>query len=50
MDLDVLTRGNAEAGVFVDAVDVSGLDDAALDLRLRSIGEARNRLDGFLGD
>ena len=47
MDLDVLTMRNAGAGVFVDAVDVSGLDDAALDLRLRLVGEARNRLDGF---
>ena len=50
MDLDILTRRNAEAGVFVDAVDVSGLDDAALDLRLRLVGEARNRLDGFFAE
>ena len=47
MDLDFLTRRNAGAGVFVHAVDVSGLDDAALDLRLRVVGEARDRLDGF---
>ena len=50
MDLGLLTRGNAEAGAFVGAVDVSGLGDVALDLRLRVVGEARNRLDGFLGD
>ena len=46
MDLSLLTRRNAEAGVIVDAVDVSGLDDAALNLRLRLVVEPRNYLDG----
>lgn len=52
MDSGVLTRGNAavENSVFVDAVDVSGLDDSALDARLRQIGQARNRLEWFLAE
>lgn len=45
-----LTRGNAKTGVYVNAVDVAGLDDASLDLRLRLIGRARNQLDGFLAE
>ncbi|MCY3911595.1 MAG: hypothetical protein OXF99_08765 [bacterium] len=50
MDSGVLTRGFARTGVYVDAVDLGGLDDASLDLRLREIGRARNRLDGFLAE
>ncbi len=45
-----LTRGNARVGVHVDAVDITGLDDASLDLRLRLIGRSRNQLDGFLAE
>lgn len=48
MESGVLTRENAGSAVYVDAVDVSALDDASLDLRLRQIGRARNQLDGFL--
>lgn len=44
----MLTRGFAGVGVYVDAVDLGGLDDASLDSRLREIGRSRNRLDGFL--
>ncbi|WP_419918875.1 DUF222 domain-containing protein [Candidatus Poriferisocius sp.] len=36
------------SGVHVDGVDVAGLNDAGLDARLRLIGDAHNRLDGFL--
>ncbi len=50
MESGVLTRENAGSAVYVDAVDVAGLDDAGLDLRLRQIGRARNRLDGFLAE
>ena len=50
MESGVLTRQNAGSGVHVDAVDVAGLDDAGLDLRLRLIGRARNQLDGFLAE
>ena len=50
MDSRALTCGNAGGGVHVDAVDVAGLDDVALDVRLRRIGQARNRLDGFLAE
>ncbi len=50
MESGTLTRGNAKTGVRVDAVDVAGLDDASLDLRLRLIGRARNQLDGFLAE
>ena len=50
MESGVLTRENAGMGVHLDAVDVAGLDDAGLDLRLRQIGRARNRLDGFLAE
>ena len=52
MKSGVLTRGNAvnQCGVFVDAADVSRLDDTALDTRLREIGRARNKLDGFLAE
>ncbi|MCY4133672.1 MAG: hypothetical protein OXG30_01990 [bacterium] len=51
MDCGVLTRENASGSrIFVDAVDVSGLDDSALDARLRQIGQARIRLDGFLAE
>ncbi|WP_419923849.1 HNH endonuclease [Candidatus Poriferisocius sp.] len=50
MESGVLTRVNAGTGVRVDAVDVAGLDDASLDLRLRLIGRSRNRLDGFLAE
>ena len=50
MDSGVLTRGFAGVGVHVDAVDLAGLDDASLDSRLREIGRARNRLDGFLAE
>jgi len=46
----VLTRDNAATGVHVDVVDVAGLDDAGLDLRLRQIGRGRNQLDGFLAE
>ena len=48
MDSGTLTRGNREIGVRVDPVDVTGLDNAALDVRLRLIGQARNQLDGYL--
>ncbi len=37
-------------GVHIDTVDVAGLDDAGLDARLRLLGSARNRLDGFLAE
>ncbi|WP_419849076.1 HNH endonuclease [Candidatus Poriferisocius sp.] len=50
MESGTLTRGNAKTGVHVHAVDVAGLDDASLDLRLRQIGRARNQLDGFLAE
>ena len=50
MDFRAVTCGNAEGGVHVEAVDVSGLGDAALDVRLRQIGQARNRLEGFLAE
>ena len=50
MKSEVLTRGFAGVGVHVDAVDLAGLDDASLDLRLREIGRARNRLDGLLAE
>ncbi|MCY4194320.1 MAG: DUF222 domain-containing protein [bacterium] len=50
MESGVLTRGNAGIGIHVDAVDVAGLDDVSLDFRLREIGRARNRLDGFLAE
>ena len=36
--------------VFVEVADVMGLSDADLDARLRLIGDARNRLDGFLAE
>ena len=50
MDIGAVTCGNAKGGVHIEAADVSGLDDAALDMRLRRIGQARNRLDGFLAE
>ncbi|WP_419917645.1 HNH endonuclease [Candidatus Poriferisocius sp.] len=62
MELGVLSRENTYvgerpaaacgvgSGVHVDAVEVVGLDDAGLDLRLRLIGRARNRLDGYLAE
>ena len=50
MESGLLTRGFTGTGVHVDAVDVSGLDDAGLDLRLRLIGRARNQLDGYLAE
>ena len=50
MNYKAVTCGNAGDGVHVEAVDVSGLDDAALDVRLRRIGQARNRLEGFLAE
>ena len=50
MESGTLTRGNASTGVHVDSVDIAGLDDASLDLRLRQIGRARNQLDGFLAE
>lgn len=50
MESGVLTRGNTGVGVHVEAVDLAGLDDASLDLRLREIGRALNRLDGFLAE
>ena len=50
MDFGAVTCGNAGNGVHVDAVDVAGLDDAGLDARLRRIGQARNRLEGFLAE
>ncbi len=50
MESVALTRGNAKIGMHVDAVDVAGLDDASLDLRLRQTGRARNQLDGFLAE
>lgn len=50
MEFEALTRVNARAGVCVDAVDVAGLDDDSLDLRLRQTARARNRLDGFLAE
>ena len=46
----VLTRDNAGIGVRVDAVDVSRLDDAGLDARLRLISRARNQLDGLMAE
>ena len=50
MESEALNRGNAGAGVRVDAIDVAELDDASLDLRLRQTARARNRLDGFLAE
>ena len=52
MNAGVLTRENVavEGSVIVDSVDVSGLDDSALDARWRQIGQARNRLEGFLAE
>ncbi len=50
MESGALTRGNAKACVRVDTVDVAGLDDVSLDLRLRLIGQACNHLDGFLAE
>ena len=50
MESGTLTRGNARVGVHVDAVEITGLDDASLDLRLRQIGRALNQLDGFLAE
>ncbi|MCY4036849.1 MAG: DUF222 domain-containing protein, partial [bacterium] len=50
MESGVLTRENAGIGIHVDAVDVAKLDDVSLDFRLREIGRARNRLDGFLAE
>lgn len=50
MESGLLTRGNSTRGVHLDAVDVAGLDDVSLDLRLRQIGRARNQLDGFLAE
>lgn len=47
MQSGALTRGNAKIGVRVHVVDVAGLDDVSLDLRLRQTARARNRLDGF---
>ena len=48
MESGVLTSRNAGGAVHVAPVDVSGLDDASLDLRLRLIGRACSQLDGFL--
>ena len=50
MEIGAVACGNGGGGVCVEAVDVSGLDDAALDARLRLIGQGRNRLDGFLAE
>ena len=50
MAIEPLTRDNSVTGVHVDAVDVGGLDDVYLNLRLRLIGRARNQLDGFLAE
>lgn len=50
MTIGAVTCGNVGGGVRVDAVDVAGLDDAGLDVRLRLIGNARNRLEGFLAE
>ncbi len=44
------SAGGAGSGVRVEVVDVAGLDDAGLDARLRLLGSARNRLDGFLAE
>ena len=56
MTFGTLNRENTVGGVDVtgiDAsvlvpVDVTALDDEALEARLRQIGRARNRLEGFL--
>ncbi|MXW42083.1 MAG: DUF222 domain-containing protein [Acidimicrobiia bacterium] len=50
MDSRLLTRENSTTGVHLEAVNVAGLDDVALDLRLCQIGRARNQLDGFLAE
>lgn len=50
MGSGAVTWGNGGGGVYVDAVDLGGLDDAGLEARLRQIGQARNRLEGFLAD
>lgn len=50
MESEALTRGNARADVRIDAVDVAGLDDASLYLRLRQTVRACNQLDGFLAE
>lgn len=47
MDFGAVTCGNDGGGAHVEAVNVATLDDAALDLRLRLIGQGRNRLDGL---
>ncbi len=43
MAFGVVTCGNGGGGVCVEAVDVSGLDDAALDVRLRWFGYGQLR-------
>lgn len=50
MKSGTLTRENASTGVHIEAMDITGLNDASLDLRLRQIGQARNQLDGFLAE
>lgn len=39
MESGVFTRGYAGVGVHVDTVDLAGLDDASLDVRLRESGQ-----------